>query len=412
MPRRSLLTATTILALIGAGCSGDLASPANPPPAERDILFLRTAGGVTFLPTAPGGAAVTVPRAVPSTDWSTVVGAVTSGDLTRVVATDASSGRQLWAREALGRLEVKAVSSRGALAVLASPGGGYAGRRSTTLVVVGQNLSEPLTARLAGNFEPEAFSADGRSLFVIQYLPARRPTSYRVRRLDLGTGVVEGVYSVDAHLQEAMRGTARIQASSPDGRRLYTLYTLRDGAGTEHAFIHVLSLDELWAHCIDLPPAFAAAPERDLALAVAPKGRLYVANARSDAVAEIDTEALTVLRSVSASFDSPGGAAHVAVGSGGLVFVGKGTRLVALDVTLAQPRPSWDLEVEARILGLQAGADGSRVYVGSKDGVVAIDPLLGRTVDVINSDELGVIAQLGPSIRHLDEGRRTLQCAC
>ena len=50
------------------------------------------------------------------------------------------------------------------------------------------------------------------------------------------TGEVGAVYSVDGHLQESMRGTARVQAMSADGSRLYV---------TDNAGGTVLAIDDL-----------------------------------------------------------------------------------------------------------------------------------------------------------------------
>ena len=51
---------------------------------------------------------------------------------------------------------------------------------------VGPAQPEPRRYMLAGNFEPEAFSLDGRALFVIEFSPPLAPYRYRVRSLDLG----------------------------------------------------------------------------------------------------------------------------------------------------------------------------------------------------------------------------------
>lgn len=408
------LVAGILVGTTAVGCTGSPPSPAEVVEEPADVLFLRTAGGVTVLGTSPDGSAITLPRAVPSTDWSTVVGAVRRDNATEVVATDVLTAERVWSREVPGRLEVEVASSFGSMVALGSPDEttGYGrGRSTTTIVVVGQSSLRPRTFRLAGNFEPEAFSTDGLSLFVVQYLPARRPTRYRVRRLDLVTGSVEGVYSVDAHLQRAMRGTARIQAASPDGRRLYTLYTTAGTGGVEHAFIHVLSLDELWAHCVDLPPSFAAAPESSIAVAVAPDGaHVYVGDAAAGTVAEIGARSLEVTRTTHAEFGSRGGLAHAAAGPDGAVFLAKGTRLVALDASTLQAERTWDLE--ARITGLQAARDGTRLYVGSRDRILTVDPATGRTVSLPEAIDVGGIDQLGPSTRPLSKSRTTLRCAC
>ena len=78
------------------------------------------------------------------------------------------------------------------------------GRATTSLTVVSTDTGDMRDYPLAGNFEPEAFATSGSSLFVIEYLPPMAPDRYRVRKLDLETGEVGAVYSVDGHLQESM----------------------------------------------------------------------------------------------------------------------------------------------------------------------------------------------------------------
>jgi hypothetical protein len=399
------------VAVLAAGSGSGAERTAEAEPAQEDVLFLRTAGGVALVRDL--GSAVDVPGAVPAIDWSALVRADSTDQLTRVEAIDPESGEVLWAREAPGTLEVKAASAGAAMVALGDPQerAGYAsGRTSTTLVILDEGVPEPRTIELAGNYAPEAFSTDGGSLFVVEYLPPERPTSYRVRRLDLATEQVEGVYTVDQELQDSMRGTARIQAASPDGRRLYTLYT-QELAGGWHTFVHVLSLDELWAHCIDLPAPFEGFDERAMAIAVSPDGsRLFVADAVTGTVAEADTEALTVTRTAEIPFWSPGGIAHAAAGPDGSLYLAKGDGIAQVDTETLTPVVSW--EVDGRITGLQVSDDGQRLFVGLKDEIAVFDPTSGAQVEVVDPVGIEAIRQLGTSTRALEEERTTTECAC
>jgi YVTN family beta-propeller protein len=396
-----------------AGCAR-LSPRSAPEGAPEDVLFVRTSRGVTLVRDLPEGQAIRLSGAVPSTDWSAVVRAVPNGTGTRVAALETSSGAELWSQDVEGTFEVKVASQNGRLVALGTPreGTGYPdGRSSTTLVLLGEDGSAPRTIRLEGNFEPEAFSTDGGSLFVIEYRPPLDPTSYRVRRLDLGTGEVVGVYTPDAHLQQSMEGTARVQAASPDGRRLYTLYSHKAADGTRHAFIHVLSLDQLWAHCIDLPAGFGTAPEDAIALSLAPDGdRLYVADARADSVAEVDTRTLSVARSTHVDFGTSGAPAHAERGADGMLYLASGARLLAVDPATLVPGRSWDLEEE--ITGIQAAKDGSRLYVGLRDRIVILDTATGGRLGALSPEDMGKIGQLGQSTRLLDEERKVITCAC
>lgn len=408
------LAAVSVLSLVGCARMASNEAPVEAPVTD-DVLFLRTSTGITLINAVSEAPAVSLTNAVPSTDWSAVVQADSQGGQTLIQAFDSSSGDQLWSRDTPGNLEVKVASEDGRMVALGTPlegSTGYpVGRSFTELVIIDQDTAEPRKIKLEGNYEPEAFSTDGASLFVIEYLPPRAPTRYRVRRLDLGTEQVGGVYTVDAELQEAMQGTARVQAASPDGGRLYTLYSLEGAYGIQRAFVHVLSLDEQWAHCVDLPASFGNASEHAIALSVAPDGRrLYVADASAGAVAEVDTEALTVARSAEVAFGSSRAPAHAVRGRDGMLYLGSGTRLLAVDASTLTPARSWDMR--SRITGIQAAGDGRRLYVGLKDQIVILDTATGERLGEIRPAQIGTIDQLGQSTRPLDEERSEILCAC
>jgi outer membrane protein assembly factor BamB len=401
-----LRTVSSIAVLVLAGC--------GPVDSADDVLFVKTSGGLALVRPQSDSGAVRLSDAVPSIDWSAVVRATPEGMDTRVVALDASSGSRLWAQEVAGNLEVKVASAGARIVALGKPrrGDRYPpGRASTTFVLTGDREQEPRTITLRGNFEPEAFSTDRKSLFVVQYLPAKAPTRYRVRRLDLRSERVVGVYTVDAELQQSMQGTARVQASSPDGRRLYTMYSHEGADGTLRAFIHVLSLDELWAHCIDLPSDFGSSPEQAIALSVAPDGRrLLVANAATGSVAEVDTEALRVIRSTDLEFGSPGDAAHAERGSDGLLYLGSGRGLVSVDAQTLKRERSWDMP--NTITGIQLGSDGEQLYVGLQDQIAVLDSVTGKTLSSLRLSPRTRIDQLGRSTQGLTKGRLGIKCAC
>lgn len=408
MLKAMLAIVTAVTGILVGGDSGT--SPAE------DVVFLRAQGGIT-LARDPAGTFTRIPTAISSTDWSAVVQTIRHGRDTRIAAFDAVSGQELWSRIVDGRYEARVASTDARFVALGYPqwvdASGYPlGQRSTVLVILSEGSTEPHVIELDGNYAPEAFSTDGKNLFVIQYLPSRHPTRYRVRRLDLETERVVGVYSVDAHLQEAMEGTARIQAASADGNRLYTLYTVAGQDGTRRAFVHVLSLDELWAHCVDLPPAFAEAAERSIALSVSPSGdSVYAADMSSGTLAEIDTEALTVARTTELPVASKGGEAQTVVGNSGLVYVARDTTVTALDASTLDPIGTWQLG--DRITGLQPGRDGASLYVGLKDRIVVLDASTGRELrTLIPPEEQAAIDQLGEATRPLDSARTVLECAC
>jgi hypothetical protein len=395
--------------LLLAGCGEP-----GPEAITKDLLFIRTAGDVAIVesgassPTFRGGA-------VPSSDWSTVVRSVRNGTATEIVAFEPSSGTERWDATLPGNLRTKVVSEDGDLVALGPSRERHhrLGRSSTTLVIVDGAGSEPRTITLEGNYEPEAFSTDGKSLFVVKYMPARAPKSYQVRRLDLGTERVEGVYTPDAHLQEAMGGTARIQAASPDGRRLYTLYTLGGGEEGRYAFIHVLSLDELWAHCIDLPGEFASSAESATALTVSADGtRLYVANHAEAAVAEIDTSKLEVVRTRTINFGFGGGAAHAVNDSGSKLYLASGRRVAVVDATALTEVHSWLMK--EKIKGIQVAGDGKKLYVALRDRVEILRAATGERLEMLDPPGVRRIDRFGPVMPSVDDANpeNDIVCAC
>lgn len=396
--------AVAALAVVATGC-GD----ALQPEVGHDVLYLRAGSGVAVVDTATKEPPFKDRDAVPSGDWSTVVGVTPRGGTTEIVATDPVSRVDRWRDVVTGNLVVNVVSHDGDFVALSPARERYYryGRSETTLVIAGRGLAKEKRLTVEGNFEPEAFSADGRSLFVISYLPARSPSQYQVRRLDLATGKVEGVFTPDAELQEAMGGTARIQTASGDGTRLYTLYTVKDG-GHQSAFVHVLDMDGLWAHCIDLPEGFADHAESSTALAVSPDGAtLYVANVESGAVAEIDTETMLVNRTETFDLDTRG-RANAAVDSKGTLYVTSGPWVVAIDTASLTEVDRWSMT--DGVTGLQVSDTGGDVYVGLEDRVATLNVEDGTT-SIVDTPGIRRINSFGPVIEPVDE-EPILKCAC
>lgn len=404
--RRTLILAVTIAVLGGAACGEAERRPAD------DLLYLRTTGGVAMI--QPGAAAATFKSmtAEPAPDWETTVQTETVGSGTNVSAVDPKTGAVVWQRTLKGGLRTKVVSP-GARFVALAPNNAryYETPHKTRVIVTGRDMATPRIIALNGNFEPEAFSTDGSNLFVVQYLPARDPNRYQVRRLELATGKVQDVFSVDKELQEAMRGTARVQQMSPDGTRLYTLYTLNTPHGV-HSFVHVLSLDELWAHCVDLPEGFAVHGDKRTAIAVAPDGKkVFVADTSAAQVAELDAERLTVAETT--ELDLPGvgmGAKMTVSADGSAIYLAAGERLVKLVATNLNADSTWELG--DKIVGVQVAEDDAMVYVGLPHEVVAI-AADGRTEpERFDLPGLRRMTHMGSVTRGLDPARQEIVCGC
>jgi len=261
-----------------------------------------------------------------------------------------------------------------------------AARTSSPLLVTTQERQRRYD--LGGVVEPDAFTSDGAGLFVLEWMPASAPDHYRVRLLDLPTGVLQPLLTraklpVPAGAEEEMRGEGRQAVLSPGREILYTLYTHQPGhqhtrdliAGRPshvHAFVHVLHLTERWAYCLDLPRPFGEGPAEGHAIAISPDGRcLAVIDADSGSLAYADTEALTISRVVQLFRVS--GAASLLFGPD-LLF-GVGAEVTVLDTATDKVKGTWPVPSAVRGLGLSP--DASRVYAGGDGEIVWLDARSG-----------------------------------
>jgi hypothetical protein len=384
-----------------------------------DLLLLRTVDALAVMDPIDGTVTFTASHAFPSSDWSRVFQVQPGRNSSRIAALDPGTGAETWSADARNGNVIGAVSSDGSLAALIEPPvntkDGYPeGSETTVIAITGPGAggaSRALTLR--GNFRPEAFSTDRKALFAVEYVPPRRPDRYRVRRIDLDTGTVNGVFSVDGHLQNAMRGSARTQALAPDGKRLYTLYWLADDTGpadSGHAFVHVLSLDQQWAHCVSLPRPIGSHLEGANVLALSPDGnRLYVGDGEKGKLAEIDTKALRVTRTASIPM-SNAGALRSAVGSDGTLYMSRGRRVAAVDTESMRPAAWWSFPSD--VTGIQPAIDGRRIYVALTNRVNVVDTRTGRTTATFPAIGMNGIDQLGAVSAGLDTARTQILCAC
>ncbi|GID91913.1 YncE family protein [Amorphoplanes digitatis] len=283
---------------------------------------------------------------------------------------------------------ISADGANSALTRMPAPDRPAARPRTALLVVAGGRQRE---YDLGGVVEPDAFTTDGTGLFVLEWLPREAPERYRVRLLDLGSGVLNPLYTRDKvpvppGAEEEMRGDGRQAVLSPGRDVLYTLYTHQPGhrhtrdliagrPGGAHAFVHVLHLAQGWAYCLDLPHPFGEGPAAGHALAVSADGRrLAVADVTSGSLAYADTETLKIERVVAAA--KGGDAASLAfTPDGGRVLLGAGPAVTAYDPGTGAVAARWSVPTAVRGLGLNR--DGSRVYAGGADEIVWLDAATG-----------------------------------
>lgn len=391
--------------LLLAGC----AQP-EPPDAPDAVVFFESGRAITV--TDGRGEVLSDDATAASQDWSRLY--AVRGD--RLVTFDPGSNDELGSTPVAPGLTARAVAADGRRVALTRGGNTYepVPRTETTIVVADPGGTRNLELR--GNFEPEAFSADGEFLFVLEYLPAEAPERYRVRRVEVATGAVSPLLLRDKTLvppgaEEEMRGEGRQAVLAPDRTRLYTLY-LHQGEHQHtrdllpgrraadghpvHAFVHVLSLTEGWAYCLDLPDPFGSHPADTHALTVSPDGRrLYVGELTTKQIAVADTESLTVTTVAPLTDDEPAGAGAAMSMSpdGATLYVAAANVVRTLDPATLRITGSWP--APARVRGLAPTPDGRDLYVGQDGHVARVDPADGRVLATFPATDLRAVVRSG-----------------
>ncbi|MFC4531768.1 hypothetical protein [Sphaerisporangium dianthi] len=365
------------------------AAPATPAPA-RHIVYADVSARLAAVDAGTGTTLFTADRPLPSAGWERLYTISPSGEL---LTLDALTG-EVKARAIVPPGVIpRAVSSVENVVALAAPPPaspyGGPGRTSTTVVVVAPDgRASPRTVRLAGNFQPDALTGVGDGLFVLQYLPATAPESYKVKIYDLEQKALWPLSTrekkpVPEGAEETMRGDGRASVLGPARQQLYTLYTHQPGhlhtrdlvAGRKtgvHAFVHVLELNQRWAYCLDLPEPFGRAPAAAHTIA-ATGGSVYVYEDGRGTLARASTESLTILATASIGTSPAAGnaAASSSVTQSGLLYLAAGPSLRAVDPHSLVVRGSWRLPSPAR--GVVVTPEGDGVYVGVTDGVLRFD---------------------------------------
>jgi hypothetical protein len=152
-----------------------------------------------------------------------------------------------------------------------------------------ESLQSHGTIRLRGDFTLDAISPDGDTLYLIESTSRRDRSRYAVRAYDLDAGRLRSGAIVDPREpDEPMRGNPVSRALSPDGRWAYTLY---DGAGGPHPFIHALDTVRGRAKCIDLD---ALAGRVDMRLRISGGGAVVVRDGLGRRVLSVDPRTFAV----------------------------------------------------------------------------------------------------------------------
>ena len=393
---RKLVVALSVAALGTAACTHETRDGSAIDPVPRETLLLGTEAGPLVVEVPGGSVLFERPGAVASLGGSWLLSATPSAGSTLLQTVDGAEAEPASAVRLDGTLEIRVVAeSAGAVALMDPLPEGWNPEvplpRSRTPIVVADptGVTEPRTYDLRGNFEPEAFSTDDRRLFLIQHLPAEAPTVYRVTVLNLLTGRVMPVNGPFKGPAERMPGIRLQQVLSPNADQLYTLYSsARPGYAPHHApvpngatvsFVHVLSLQDGWAHCVGLPEELWDRPASEQAMATSPNGRLlYIADPTLGLVTVMDTASLEIRTySIDLSVSGVRRTSAVVSGDGSALFVataGEHPGISRIDTDTFEVVRTWATD---DVSGLGLSADGERLYVASDDRVEVMDATTG-----------------------------------
>ena len=394
--RRKLIVALCVAALAGAACTQNVQDGAAGETVPRETLLLGTEAGPLVVQVPSGSVLFDRPGTVASLDGSWLLSATPSEGSTLLRTVDGADAEPASTLRLDGDLDVRVVAESGEAVALMDPlPDGWDPEvplpRSRTPIVVADptGAAETRTYDLRGNFEPEAFSTDDRQLFMIQHLPAEEPTVYRVTVLNLKTGRVVPVFGPFKGPAERMPGIRLQQVLSPNADQLYTLYSsAQPGYAPHHApvsnsltvsFVHVLSLQDGWAHCVGLPKQLWDRPASEQAMATSPDGRLlYIVDPTLGLVTVMDTGSLEIrtapidlavsgVRRTSAVVSPDGSSLFVAT-------AGEHSGITRIDTDTFGVVRTWATD---DVSGLGLSADGERLYVAFDDRVEVMDATTG-----------------------------------
>jgi hypothetical protein len=393
---RKLVVALSVAALGAAACTHDTQDGSASRSVPRETLLLGTGAGPLVVQVPSGSVLFDRPGTVASLGGSWLLSATPSAGSTQLRIVDGADADPASTVRLDGTLDVRVVAESGAAVALMDPlPDGWDPEvplpRSRTPIVVADptGAMEPRTYDLRGNFEPEAFSTDDRRLFMIQHLPAETPTVYRVTVLNLRTGRVWPVFGPFKGPAERMPGIRLQQVLSPNADQLYTLYSsARPGYAPHHApvpngatvsFVHVLSLQDGWAHCVGLPEDLWDRPASEQAMATSPNGRLlYIVDPTLGLVTVMDTASLEIgTYRIDLSASGVRRTSAVVSGDGSALFVataGEHPGITRIDTDTFDVVRTWATD---NVSGLGLSADGERLYVAFDDRVEVMDARTG-----------------------------------
>jgi hypothetical protein len=393
---------------------------------DDGILVSDGTGVVSRLNSRTGETEFVLTDAVRAPDDSFIYRSEEAAGATLVEVLDPKSGEVRTATSLAGRLEIRAVAPLGGAVALMAPRPASADlyvprpRELTSINVIWNEGREPRNYTLKGNFEPETFSTDENTLFLLEFWPSTAPDRYFVRQLDLETGTIENVSTPDQEegieLNPEMRGHARAQVMAPDGSFLFSLYTISEGDKPVHdpaapaearwAFVHTLNLEEKWSHCIFLPLPFGTGQESAMSLGISEDGRdLFVIDGATQHVARIDAKRLRVDRVEEIPGLRAQDAMPVAVGPE-VVYIGLNGNVLEMGRKSLIPNAAFVINTESSalpIVGLELAPDGRTLRISHGVSISVLDMPTERVIASLTSPGRTGNSFVGPPV-----GQRTL----
>lgn len=415
--RRRVAVIAVVIAVILTSAGVGMALTRPPAP----VLVSDGAGRISLIDVDTGEPAYTVTDAVKAPAGSKILRAEEEGETTAVEVVNPKSGEVVASTKIDGKLEIRAVSPFGGAVALMTPRPKTADlyvpepREETTIKVVWNEDREPRTYTLEGNFEPETFSTDEETLFLLEFFPPSDPDRYFVRQLDLPSGAITTVETPDQdlgiELNPEMRGHARAQTMAPDGSFLFSLYTIGPGETPVHdpndpetdrwAFVHTLNLKEKWSHCIFLPLPFGTKSEKALSLGISEDGKhLFVIDAATENVARIDARKLEVetVQRIPGLYSAQ--SRPVAVGPE-IVYIGMGDSVLEMGRNTLIPNAGFVVSTgngSLQVLGLELAADGRTLRVAHGSSISVLDMPSERVIATLTSPDGSNASYLGDPV--------------
>jgi DNA-binding beta-propeller fold protein YncE len=399
---RRLSAVLAVIAVVAAcGSLKEETSQVASQPAH-ELLYVATATGVSVLDATTDSLVATLPLGTLLPDRSRYW-TVDSGDRTTVRGLDPATGLEQASFILDGRWSVPAaygpapsgLSANATWMVLVAPPhttGATMVNRFAVVDLANKRVDRVVTAD--GDVSFDAVSDDGRNLYLVEHLePAPR---YAVRVASFsGVGLQDGILGqIKTAEPEVMNGLYHASVAV-GGDWFLSLYS-NPGRGP---FIHALNTTQLYAQCILNMPDGPVALRPAWSMVLDPKhSRLYAVNGAGGVVSEVDTTALTVLRS---NIDlAPAGSTLLTAPLHPASLSSDGTRIYAAGGHGVLVIYTGDLSLRSRYLtdrlvdSVALSDDGRRLYIASGGVITKVDAATGKPLGTLASAPraLGLLA--------------------